>query len=542
MSLGQLRELTPRGIAIAMRQTLRWARAAEQDLDPFIKGLHANYAVGNLDQLRQLASDREIIAATGQDPAVLALRFARLQDEAAAAIGLEGRTGMTVPLSRRGEALGQGLLLTTTVTDPATGKLVEVDANQPFLLSGEPNRIIRLHPIRPPVTLPAFPVVPPVLEPERTVKEAPAEPSPRFPGLPFEPPFVSEPVPPGVFAADIRLLPRAEPFMPGGPIRIIPRGVPPSPPFVTRPAERPGILRRRTEAPARFTPEEAPPGILFRFFGGARPGVKAAAAEQRGVLFPFLQRLFPPGRRQALPAPRGPVRQATSSPTPVRALGQGEFFGFPIEEAEAAPPAVPVPTAEILREPAPRVVASRGSTGPTVRRIQELLRALALPAGRVDGVYGPLTEQAVRLFQQEEGLPVTGAVDDFTLAALEAAVAQAGPPARTPGTTPSETRQRTFPLPGQAGPPILFGLRAEQLAGVAFLVAVLGIAVGGGPPRGRGGVPRSGTIEVVSNHDQQTYVRAAAEGDLVLVRRLLAKYPEVPRREWAKLTPLPPGL
>ena len=462
MSLGQLRELTPRGIEIAMRQTLRWARAAAQDLDPFVKALHANYAVGNLDQLRQLASDAEILAATGLDPAVLAGRFARLQDEAAAAVGLEGRRGMTVPLSRRGEALGQG----AAVTPPAPTFAV------PRGFRGFPEGTV------PPG------VTPPVLEPERTVRPAPAAPA--------------------------------------------------------------GILRRRTEAPARFTAEEAPPGILFRFFAGPRPGSQreapAAAETERaraaprtkpaGPLFRFFQALFPARARA------GARRPPTSVPGPVRALGQGEFFGFPVEEV----PAVTVPTAEVLREPSPVLLAARGDTGPTVRRVQELLRTLAFPVGRVDGVFGPLTEQAVRLFQQEGGLPVTGAVDDFTLAALEAAVVQAGPPAPVPGTTPGETQRRTFPRPGQAGPPILFGLRAEQLAGAAFVVAVLGIAAGGGPPRGRGGVPRPGTIEVVSNHDQQTYVRAAADGDLVLVRRLLAKYPEVPRREWAKLTPLPPGL
>lgn len=47
----------------------------------------------------------------------------------------------------------------------------------------------------------------------------------------------------------------------------------------------------------------------------------------------------------------------------------------------------------------------------------------------VDGDFGPLTEGSVRLFQQREGLPETGIVDDATWGALEGtAAAPAGTP------------------------------------------------------------------------------------------------------------------
>jgi peptidoglycan hydrolase-like protein with peptidoglycan-binding domain len=57
-----------------------------------------------------------------------------------------------------------------------------------------------------------------------------------------------------------------------------------------------------------------------------------------------------------------------------------------------------------------------GSTGPSVRTIQEQLNSISdhypmIPKIRVDGIFGPQTENAVRTFQQIFYLPVTGIVD-----------------------------------------------------------------------------------------------------------------------------------
>ena len=57
-----------------------------------------------------------------------------------------------------------------------------------------------------------------------------------------------------------------------------------------------------------------------------------------------------------------------------------------------------------------------GATGDKVRQLQQQLARVsktysAIPTVRVDGVYGPATQQAVRAFQQIFGLPVTGVVD-----------------------------------------------------------------------------------------------------------------------------------
>jgi hypothetical protein len=47
-------------IKILLRQTARWSVAAEQDESPMIAVLHANYAVGYLQALTDIATEKEI--------------------------------------------------------------------------------------------------------------------------------------------------------------------------------------------------------------------------------------------------------------------------------------------------------------------------------------------------------------------------------------------------------------------------------------------------------------------------------------------------
>ena len=54
-----------------------------------------------------------------------------------------------------------------------------------------------------------------------------------------------------------------------------------------------------------------------------------------------------------------------------------------------------------------------------IRHIQELLRSLQIASGEtvtvpIDGIYGTATSEAVRAFQAQNGLPVTGDVDRAT--------------------------------------------------------------------------------------------------------------------------------
>ncbi|HET8584843.1 MAG TPA: peptidoglycan-binding domain-containing protein [Casimicrobiaceae bacterium] len=54
----------------------------------------------------------------------------------------------------------------------------------------------------------------------------------------------------------------------------------------------------------------------------------------------------------------------------------------------------------------------------TVREAQRALNDKGFSAGAVDGIMGPHTEQALRDFQQSQGIGVTGSLDAPTLSAL----------------------------------------------------------------------------------------------------------------------------
>lgn len=66
-------------------------------------------------------------------------------------------------------------------------------------------------------------------------------------------------------------------------------------------------------------------------------------------------------------------------------------------------------------------------------RLESEAAAGQIRLSSVDGLFGPLTEGSVRFFQQREGLPDTGIVDDATWQALEGTAA-------TPAATPIDLR------------------------------------------------------------------------------------------------------
>ena len=66
-------------------------------------------------------------------------------------------------------------------------------------------------------------------------------------------------------------------------------------------------------------------------------------------------------------------------------------------------------------------VLQRGMSGEQVLPLQRLLFAMGYPIGEknpMDGKFGPLVEGALRRFQQEKGLAVTGCTDEATWRAL----------------------------------------------------------------------------------------------------------------------------
>ncbi len=61
----------------------------------------------------------------------------------------------------------------------------------------------------------------------------------------------------------------------------------------------------------------------------------------------------------------------------------------------------------------------KGDTGEDVKTVQSLLSLLHYNLGSIDGIYGNQTEAAVKLYQMDKGLLVTGIVDANTLNALK---------------------------------------------------------------------------------------------------------------------------
>jgi peptidoglycan hydrolase-like protein with peptidoglycan-binding domain len=57
-------------------------------------------------------------------------------------------------------------------------------------------------------------------------------------------------------------------------------------------------------------------------------------------------------------------------------------------------------------------------TAEGIRQVQQALAKKGFDPGPIDGVLGPLTEQALRKFQDHYGIKVTGLIDNQTLYAL----------------------------------------------------------------------------------------------------------------------------
>lgn len=86
--------------------------------------------------------------------------------------------------------------------------------------------------------------------------------------------------------------------------------------------------------------------------------------------------------------------------------------------------------------------------------LQEGLVATGYYKGQVDGVYGPATVDAVSSLQQAHGLPVTGAVDKATAAALQKDLAAKGGEEAKNATAATAAVQQTLRLAGYWDGPV----------------------------------------------------------------------------------------
>jgi gas vesicle protein len=77
-----------------------------------------------------------------------------------------------------------------------------------------------------------------------------------------------------------------------------------------------------------------------------------------------------------------------------------------------------------------------------MRAAQEALKTQGFDPGPIDGMMGPRTRAAISDYQRRENLPVTGMLDDATMAKLNVRSSRAGEvPAASPTTTPDPKKQ-----------------------------------------------------------------------------------------------------
>ena len=111
----------------------------------------------------------------------------------------------------------------------------------------------------------------------------------------------------------------------------------------------------------------------------------------------------------------------------------------------AAVTATPEPTPAATPIPYVKTLLKRGSVGEEVKALQSRLITLGYLTSPIDGMYGRVTEKAVREFQQENGLTNDGQAGEKTLQRIYAADAKPKPtptPTPTPSPVPTPTPTR----------------------------------------------------------------------------------------------------
>lgn len=118
------------------------------------------------------------------------------------------------------------------------------------------------------------------------------------------------------------------------------------------------------------------------------------------------------------------------------ALAAGPAAG--LADASGSSNATPAPTPEPPTTTTHHIVLENGSEGRQVRLLQQALGGI-----KVDGVFGPETEQAVRDFQASNGLTVDGIVGPLTSAALHEKTSDGALTTDISSVTPGEDSQQS---------------------------------------------------------------------------------------------------
>ena len=133
----------------------------------------------------------------------------------------------------------------------------------------------------------------------------------------------------------------------------------------------------------------------------APPSSPATTTAQQVV--PAQPATQPAPEPQQAPSPPTQGAQQPTSPTP------------PPDQAAQQTGQTPPPAAQ---QAAPTTSVNPVAPS-TLREVQTALRQSGLYQGKIDGMWGPQTKRAVTAFQQQKNLPVTGTLDQQTLAAMK---------------------------------------------------------------------------------------------------------------------------
>jgi Putative peptidoglycan binding domain len=117
----------------------------------------------------------------------------------------------------------------------------------------------------------------------------------------------------------------------------------------------------------------------------------------------------------------------TPPPTTTPTTGGSSSTGGSSTTGTTTPPShttKPSTTAHVKLPPSGHLKS--GDTGAEVKTLQKALAELDAAGLKADGVYGPLTEQAVMSFQTAHGLTADGIVGPETAAAINKALEQSG--------------------------------------------------------------------------------------------------------------------
>src|SRR6266567_8892175 len=101
-------------------------------------------------------------------------------------------------------------------------------------------------------------------------------------------------------------------------------------------------------------------------------------------------------------------------------------------------------------------VGDSGDMGARLHEVLALQGVEVSPEERKRRFFGPSTREAVREFQQQHGLPVSGAVDEHTVSALSAAIAALN--AQIPQFTVSTPSAADAPPPASLATPFSPGM------------------------------------------------------------------------------------